>query len=112
MKRKASVPSPETRKAWLEHVAARKASGESRAAYCRKHGLLYHQLRDWECRNGSAAKTSMADKRSPFVRVERTPASPAGGVRLTLPGGVGLELAEGFDAAQVARLVAAIGGGR
>jgi hypothetical protein len=111
MKQRKGVASSAERKRWLHHVAARKASGDSRAAYCRKHGLHYHQLRDWELRNGKASESRATKVPKAFVRVERPETRRGGLLRLTLPGGISIDVSDGFDMTQIAQLLVAVRSG-
>ncbi len=96
---------------WHRHVSAFRASGQTRVAYCREHGLKAHQL---DYRLNRAGKRVSASK-SAFARVITAevpaPAVPkAAAVRLCFRDGMVLELEAGIDPAWIARLIAHIRG--
>lgn len=94
---------------WREHVVRYKASGQTRVEYCRKHGLMFHQL---------AYQIGLHNKRTPdeqssFSQVVLADAPTTGyrsGARLLVGGGLTVEFDTGTDPAWVARLVTAVGG--
>ena len=95
---------------WRPHLAKFRASGLSRGAYCREHGLKVHQLayqldrRSKLTGGGESAFARVITKVPPFVvTVSRT-------ARLVLPGGVSMDVDTSTDPAWVASLVVAVGG--
>ena len=93
---------------WRQHVAKYRASGQSRADYCRQHGLKLHQL---------AYHVGVRNKQAPIgesafaqVVVASPPMPHASTARLLVGGGVAVEFDSGCDPTWVARLVAAVGG--
>lgn len=96
---------------WWRHVTKFKASGQSRAEYCRERGLKIHQL---AYHIGVHNKQAGRDQ-SPFAQVvvADVPSTHRGGsARLVTPSGVAVEFDAGADPAWIARLVVAVGGGR
>ena len=95
---------------WQEHLDKYKASGQSRRAYCRDHGLKLHQL----AYRLDRLRTKPASKTSAFVRVVTAsavaPVPNRFAARLIFGGGIALELDSGMDPAWLARLVAHVGG--
>jgi hypothetical protein len=85
---------------WRGHVAGYRASGLSAAAYCREHELSVWKLRYWAQRiaelDGEGA--------SGFAQVS----TPGSGLRLSLPGGLCLEVEPGFDGATLRQFLQAI----
>lgn len=97
---------------WHQHLKDFGASGLSRRAYCREHGLKVHQL---AYQLDRASKTAKAAAKSAFARVALPAAAPEVEERaacLVFGGGVRLELDGGADPAWIAQVIAAVGGGR
>lgn len=69
---------------WREHVDAYAASGESGAAYCKRHNLLYHRFVYWRQKFRPAAP----DEPSKFARVVGLAPGPAHELSVTLPNGL------------------------
>jgi len=97
---------------WQQHLAEFRASGLSRGAYCREHGLKVHQL---AYQLDRAGKTAKEVAKSAFARVALPTASPGSqqrGARLVFGSGIRLELDGGADPAWIAQVITAVGGGR
>ena len=97
---------------WQQHLADFRASGLSRTAYCREHGLKVHQL---DYRLDRAGETTKAIAKSTFARVALPKVSTyveKRTARLVFGGGVSLELDSGADATWIAKVIAAVGGTR
>lgn len=69
---------------WKQHVDAWKRSGESQAAYCRRHQLKAHQMIYW--RQVFSDDQPFADEG--FLAIDLSGASQASDLTLTLPNGV------------------------
>jgi hypothetical protein len=97
---------------WDRHRKNFHASGLSRRAYCREHGLKVHQL---AYQLGRAGKQRAATGKAAFARVVATDPGAVGAkgaARLCFGDGVALELDCGADPAWIAQVIAAVGGGR
>lgn len=96
---------------WWRHVTKYKASGQSRAEYCREHRLKIHQL----AYHVRQLNKQVGRDQNPFakVKVADTPSvHRSAAARLVLVNGVAVEFENGADPAWIARLVAAVGGGQ
>lgn len=94
---------------WQGHLDSFKSSDQTRAAYCREHGLIIHRMAYWQKRIGK----SVATKKSGFARaVPAVVAPPAShhAARFVFGGGVVLEVDTGVDPIWLARLVGHVGG--
>jgi hypothetical protein len=96
---------------WQRHVAAFRASGQTRVAYCREQGLKVHQLGYRLDRTGMGSSVG----KSAFARVVATETAArvvvkGAAARFSFGGGVALELDTGTDPAWIARLIAHVGG--
>ena len=97
---------------WQQHVGKFKASGQSRAAYCREQGLKDHQL---AYHLGQLVKGKGPVHASSFVQVAVAEAPPPPStrpscVRLVVGRSAAMEFDTSVDPVWVARLVAAVGG--
>lgn len=96
---------------WWRHITRYKASGQSRAEYCRKHGLKIHQLAYHVGVHNKLAGTDQSSFAE--VVVADVPSTHRGtAARLVMAGGAALEFEAGADPAWIAGLIAAVGGGR
>jgi hypothetical protein len=93
-----------------QHVACWKASGKSRAAYCREHDIPYPAFISWI---KQSTMTSQSLTPSGFIEVLRPPAhvperqaSPV--VSVSFPNGVMMRVLVGTDANWIGRVVAAV----
>jgi hypothetical protein len=105
-----AIKTPDRAAFWQQHRENFRASGLTRSAYCREHGLKLHQLGYQLDRAGKtpAAKAAFARVAlAPPVAVARTVAA-----RLCFGGDVTLELDAASDPAWIAQVIAAVGGGR
>ncbi len=94
---------------WREHVDRFSASGSSRAAYCREHGLRDPQFKYYYDRLRNASGTG---KQSPFVEVLAAPpvlttSTPCAGrtARVILPAGVAIEIDATIEPSWIAKLI-------
>ena len=69
---------------WKQHIDAWEHSGESQAAYCRRHQLKVHQMIYW--RQVFSDDHPLAD--DGFVAIDLSTASQASDLTLTLSNGV------------------------
>lgn len=110
---------------WAEHLARWREGGETASRYCQEHGLKLGSLRYWSgrIRRESAkalndafegaprfAKVRGQDSGEQEVALARTTSTP---LRLRV-GGVEIEVAEGFDAQTLRRVIGVLqspGGG-
>ena len=92
------------REQWEKRIARWRASGLSMAAYCREHGFSYWSYVRWRRRLERAATPAGPLTLIPVV------AAPANGAAITirLPGGIGIEVERGFDAALLGAVVRAL----
>lgn len=75
---------------WKQHVEAWHRSGESGAAYCKSHSLVYHRFVYWRQKFHRRAHAS--ESASPGfipVRVEPIPSAP--GLGILLPNGLRID---------------------
>lgn len=88
---------------WAEWIAARERSGESAAAFCRRHGLKYAQWRYWQ----RALRGVDVPPHAPALVPVQVAAPVATGARLTvvLPDGVQVQVPLGVAVAEVVALV-------
>lgn len=107
-----AVKNSDQRAYWQQHLEGFRASGLSRSAYCREHGLKVHQLA-YQLNRGGKAK---AAGQAAFARVvAAAPVEVAASncaARLIFGGGVSLEVTPGADPAWMACLIAHVGGGK
>ena len=96
---------------WQQHLDKFRASGLSRGAYCREHGLKLHQLA-YQIDRGGKAKASGKGAFARVVVPEATVKTAARSTtaRLCFGGGVALELDAGADPVWIARVIAHVGG--
>jgi len=96
---------------WLSHVVALAASGDSRAAYCRNHGLDYSRMVRWQRLHGKGTRPT----RKPRAFVKATgvavaaPLPAPAGVRVAVGNAV-IELPASAHPRWIAELALAIGG--
>ena len=105
-----AIKTPDRAAFWRQHLKDFQASGLTRGAYCRQHGLKLHQLSYQLDRAGKRP----ADK-SAFARVALAAPVAAGrpvAARLCFGSEVALELGTGSDPAWIAQVIAAVGGRR
>jgi len=94
-----------------EHITRWRASGLSRAAYCRQHGLVYHTTRFWN-RSSDAPEVSRPSA-SGFIEVLRpaavlTPSSEVSAAVVSWPTGATLHIPTGIDPQWIGRIIAAV----
>ena len=94
-----------------EHITRWRASGLSRAAYCRQHGLVYHTTRSWirsiDTPEGSPPSASG------FIEVLRpaaviTPSPEISTAIVSWPTGATLRIPTGIDPQWIGRIIAAV----
>jgi len=93
-----------------EHITCWRASGLSRAAYCRKHGLVYHTTRSWNRTIDAPAESHPMD--SGFIEVLRpaaviTPPPESSAATVSWPTGATLRIPTGIDPQWIGRIIAA-----
>jgi hypothetical protein len=93
-----------------QHIAQWRASGISRAAYCRQHGIVYHTTRAW---NKIADRGSVQHADSGFIEVLRpsmslVPAPPTTLATLSWPTGATLRCPVGTDPQWLGRIIAEV----
>lgn len=95
---------------WQTHIKSLESSGLSRAEYCRQHQISYHSLTYWVKRLSAQAVEPMTLVPVTIdVEQERqcnTPLLPA--LRVTLPGGIAVEVAEHFSSITLSRLLSVL----
>jgi hypothetical protein len=102
-----------TAQQWAKLVEAYEASGHSQRRFCAEQGIGQSSLRYWRRRleQGSGAEGGQA---APGVRlvalkvIEDTPALADSGLVVVSPRGVRVQIARGFDAATLARVLATL----
>lgn len=91
---------------WRGVLQRWRASGMSRAAFCRRHGISYHSLNYWKSRVGGKTEGGASGgRRSRFVEIAVPPAAGPT-YEIALAGGRRLRIPPGFDDGEVARLMA------
>jgi hypothetical protein len=109
---------PQGQSYWAEHVEAWRASGISRAEYCRTHGLSRKTFGWWTWRLDQERPEPSATAAPRFLPVELTEAPlPSPGatgpadqrIEITLLGGVVVRVGSGFDAAALHRVLTVLG---
>ncbi len=100
---------------WRGVLGQWRASGMSRAAFCRRRGINYYTLSQWKSRletepaGGSKENGSSRSRRPHFVEVAVPTASAfAAAYEITLASGRTLRVPPGFDESDVARLIAVV----
>lgn len=90
-------------------VAALRASGETPAAFARRHGVHEVRVQRWVARVGRKSRSTSPVSPVVFapVRVTAAPA-PAGGLEVVIGGAV-VRVGPGFDGDLLRRVVAALG---
>jgi len=113
-----SQSQPQGRSYWVEHIAAWRASGMSRAEYCQSHGLSRKTFGWWTWRLDQERRELSAREVPRFVPVELSEAALAGPeatepadprIEIALPGGVAVRVGNGFDAAALQRVLTVLG---
>lgn len=97
---------------WSQQVAAWRRSGQSKKAYCEKHGVSYWSLRHWTAKL-SAPATSAAPGVQPLVELEPVGAAEASApIELVVGERYVLKLWPQVRAAQLREVLAVLEGGR
>lgn len=86
---------------WQFHLDAWQSSGQTQAAYCRKHNLAYCQFTYWKQKFAQGLNSEQGDSRSGFVPVQRIN-DPSSSLTICLPNGASIE-GVGEDNCQLAR---------
>jgi hypothetical protein len=90
-------------------VAALRASGETPAAFARRHGLHEVRVQRWVARVGRKARSAAQVQPVAFVPVRVSSAQPAvSGLEVVVAGAV-VRVGHGFDGDLLRRVVAALG---
>jgi transposase-like protein len=82
---------------WIAHVAAAQASGMSKAAYCRRHGLDYKSLLRWANRLRRRGEASTTQSLVPVAIRNAAPAE-RGSMTLRIGPDVSLSIPASTDA--------------
>ena len=90
-------------------VAALRASGETPAAFARRHGLHEVRVQRWVTRVGRKARTAAPVQPVAFAPVRVTSAQPAASGLEVVVGGAVVRVGRGFDGELLRRVVAALG---
>lgn len=102
-------PGHRTREQWAALVEEHEASGQSQRSFCAAHGIGQSSLRYWRRRlqEDALGGERGAGARLVPVRVrEEALVDGISGVSLVAGGGMRIELATGFDAATLERVLA------
>jgi len=107
------VPQRRTPQQWATLVQEYEASGESQRAFCAERGIGQSSLRYWrrrleEGRDNAGAPGARTARLVAVKLIEETPALAASGLVVVTARGVRIEVARDFDAAVLARVVAAL----
>jgi len=90
-------------------VAALRASGETPAAFARRHGLHEVRVQRWVARVGRKARSAAQVRPVGFAPVRVTSAQPAASGLEVVVGGAVVRVGRGFDDELLRRVVAALG---
>lgn len=90
-------------------VAALRASGETPAAFARRHGLHEVRVQRWVARVGRKARSAAPAQPVAFAPVRVTSAQPAVSGLEVVIGGAVVRVGRGFDGDLLRRVVAALG---
>jgi len=90
-------------------VAALRASGETPAAFARRHGLHEVRVQRWVARVGRKARSAAPVRPVGFAPVRVTSAQPAAGGLEVVVGRAVVRVGRGFDDELLRRVVAALG---
>jgi hypothetical protein len=90
-------------------VAALRASGETPAAFARRHGLHEVRVQRWVARVGRKARSTAPVQPVAFAPVRVTSAQPAVSGLEVVIGGAVVRVGHGFDGDLLRRVVAALG---
>ena len=93
-----------------QHITQWRASGLSRAAYCRQHGIVYHTTRSW---NKPTEEGSRQTEPQGFIEVLRptttiTESTSPGHATIAFPRGAVLRIPVGADPQWVGRVIVAV----
>ena len=99
---------------WQDHLEKYRASGLSRPAYCKEHGLKIHHLvyQLKQHKPGGKRPVAKGGAFAKAVAAKVPPAAPAkaGGARLVISSGVVLEFQPSTDPRWIARVLGELGG--
>ena len=95
----------EKRRIWHGHIEAFRASGLTRAAFCRRHGLKLHQFIYWKKRYD---KSRSAPVHLVEVTLPRAMAPAPASLRVVVGSGRRIEVDRGFDPVTLAQLIHAL----
>jgi len=95
---------------WHKHVVAQKASGLSRAEYCRQHGLSYHAMTYWQRKLGNPSHSTPTLVPVPVEKIISPPVTGQAGVRVILNDTIVIEVAERFSPRVLRQVVRALEG--
>ena len=109
----AENPAPKTPQQWARLVEEYQASGQSQRRFCAEHGIGQSSLRYWKRRLEQGTDTQNAQAATGIRLValkviEDTPALADSGLMVVAPRGVRIQIARGFDAATLARVLATV----
>lgn len=90
-------------------VAALRASGETPAAFARRHGLHEVRVQRWVARVGKKARSAAPARPVGFAPVRVTSAQPATSGLEVVVGGAVVRVGRGFDDELLRRVVVALG---
>ena len=97
---------------WSRQIAAWRRSGQSKNAYCEKHGVSYWLLRHWAAKLAAPA-TSAVPESQRLVELERVGGpEPRAAIELVVSERYVLRLWPNVRAAQLREVLAALEGGR
>jgi len=109
----AENPERKTPEQWARLVEEYEASGQSQRRFCAEHGIGQSSLRYWRRRLEQRAGAGDAQA-SPGVRLvalkvpDDAPALADSGLVVVSPRGVRVQIARGFDAGTLARMLATL----
>lgn len=102
-----SISRAERRAQWMEWIEAWQESGQSVAAFCREHDLVYSQFTYWRRQLSDVPEAAIAS--GEFVAIAFEEERPEScGVRVRVRPDLELVLERGFDEAELVRAARAL----
>lgn len=75
---------------WQQHITHWQQSGQTQAAFCDAHDLVYHQFTYWRRKFAANPDQATPPRQSGFVAVQRADNNSDTGLTLSLPNGITL----------------------
>jgi hypothetical protein len=97
---------------WAAHLKALEQSGLSRAEYCRRNHLSYHALTYWLRKGQTQSNHEMAlvPITLPPPTTKKNVNTSSASLKITLSGGIGVEVGDDFSESALSRLLSVLEG--